>query len=101
LREEPNPEFNGTVSSINYMTPLTLTELLNFYKRELEKRGLTEVKALENVDAQGFSLVYRGLWGDREVVVQGSDFSKLAPNTRSVALRFEVRRDADSSSRRQ
>ena len=96
LREEPNPDFDGTVSSISYMTPMALPELLNFYQRELEKRGLTEVKPLENVDAQGFSLVYRGPWTDREVVVGGTDFGKLAAATRSVSLRFEVRRDADA-----
>jgi hypothetical protein len=95
LNEEPDPFFSGAVSKIDYQTPLTVTELLNFYKRELEKRGLTEVKALENVDAQGFSLVYRGLWGDREVVVGATDSGKLAPNTRSVGLGFEHLRGAD------
>lgn len=96
LREEPDPQFDGTVSSINYSTPLTTTELLNFYKRELEKRGLTEDRALENVDAKGFSLVYRGPWGDREVVVGSTDFSDLGTNSRSVSLGFSVRRDPDA-----
>lgn len=96
LREEPEPEFDGTASKISYQTTMTVTELFNFYKRELEKRGLTEDRALENVEAQGFALVYRGPWGDREVVVGGSDFSKLGSNTRSVTLGFEVRRDPDS-----
>jgi len=30
------------------------------------------------------------------VVIQGTDFGKLAANTRSVSLRFEVRRDPDA-----
>jgi len=99
LREEPDPQFGGKVSSINYSTSMTLAELLSFYKRELEKRGLTEDRALENVNAQGFSMVYRGPWGDRDVVVQGTDFGALAPSTRSVTLRFEVRRNAAPASR--
>ncbi len=96
LREEPDPEFDGTVSSINYMTAMTLAELVNFYKHELEKRGLKEDRALESVEAKGFSLVYMGPWGDREVVVQGTDFSSVSANSRTVSLGFEVRRDPDA-----
>jgi len=99
LHEEPDPRFGGKVSSINYSTSMTLTELVSFYKRELPNRGLTEVIALEYVDAKGFSLSYLGPWADREVVVQGTDFGPLAPTTRSVSLRFEVRRDAGPAPR--
>ena len=92
LRDDPDPQFGGKVSSISYSTSMTVTELLSFYKRELPKRGLTEVTALEYVDAKGFSLVYRGPWADREVVVQATDFSPLHSDIRSMSLRFEPRR---------
>lgn len=89
LREDPNPEFKGTVSSTSYTTAMSLPELVSFYKHEFEKRGLKEVTGLEQVEATGFSLVFRGPWSDREVVVQGTDFA----NARHVGLRFEGRRD--------
>jgi len=96
LSEKPNPDFDGSVSSIDYTTSMTLTELMDFYKRELEKRGLTEEKELESVEAKSFSLVYRGPWGDRDLSVGGTDFGQQAPNTRSVALSFFLRRDPDA-----
>ena len=95
LDETPDAEFDGAVSRVQFSTPMTISELASFYKRELEKRGLTEDKALENVDARGFSFVYRGPWGDRQVVLQGSDLKPMQ-DSRFVSLGFSLRRDPDA-----
>lgn len=92
LKEDPDPTFNGTVSTTNYTTSMTVPQLVNFYKHELEGRGLREVAPLKQVEATTFSLVYRGPWGDREVVVSGIEMA----NARDVTIRYELRRDDDA-----
>lgn len=89
LREDPDPNFGGAVSSATYSTHMSVAELVQFYKRELENRGLKEVANLERLDAKGFTLVYRGPWADRELVIGGSDFA----GARTVGVRFEPLRN--------
>jgi CHAT domain-containing protein/tetratricopeptide (TPR) repeat protein len=88
LREDPDANFKGMTSDTSYTVPMSVAEVVRFYKRELESRGLKEVTNLEQVEATGFSIVYRGPWVDREVVIQGS----RAGNNCFVSIRFEPRR---------
>jgi CHAT domain-containing protein len=92
LREDPDPAFGGATSSITFETQLTATELVSFYKQALERRGLRAVPRPEEPMSTSFTLVYRGPWGDREAVVQGS----RTANETFVSTRFEVRRDDDA-----
>lgn len=96
LREDPNPNFEGAVTSITYDTPLTLTELTSYYELELAKQGLKEVSELKQTEATSFSLVFRGPWGDRQVAIGGTDMSNLGVNARSMSLRFALRGDDDA-----
>jgi CHAT domain-containing protein len=92
LEEVPNPDFNGAVSTTRYTTSMTVSQLVDFYKRALEGRGLKEVMAVEQVSPTTFSLVYRGPWGDREVVASGTEMN----NVRYVSVLYELRRDDDA-----
>ena len=92
LEEEPNPDFNGAVSTTRYTSSMTVPQLVNFYKHELDGRSLKEVVSLEQVEPTTFSLVYRGPWGDREVVASGIEMA----NARYVTVRYELRRDDDA-----
>jgi CHAT domain-containing protein len=92
LREDPDPAFAGTTSSVSFESQMTATELVSFYKRALEKRGLRAVPTPEEPTPTSFTLVYRGPWGDREAVVQGS----RTANETFVSTRFEMRRDGDA-----
>jgi hypothetical protein len=92
LTEEPDPDFKGEVSTTHYTTSMTVPQLVNFYKHELNARGLKEVALLEHVEPTTFSLVYRGPWGDREVVASGTEMA----NARYVTVSYELRRDDDA-----
>jgi tetratricopeptide (TPR) repeat protein len=92
LEEVPDPDFNGAVSTTRYTTSMTVPQLVNFYKHELDGRGLKEIASLEQVEPTTFSLVYRGPWGDREVVASGTEMA----NKRYVTVSYELRRDDDA-----
>jgi CHAT domain-containing protein len=92
LAEDPDPNFNGAVSRTRFTTSMTVPQLVNFYKHELDGRGLKEDAPLEQVEPTTFSLVYRGPWGDREVVISGIELA----NARYVTLSYELRRDDDA-----
>lgn len=75
-------------SAVNFQTKMSLEETMEFYRKELTAKGLSEEPILSVIDDDktGFSMVFRGGPNDKEVVVQGVD---LGNDTTNVNIRYE------------
>ena len=88
--ESPDARFGAGAVGISFDTALSIPELIKFYRESFLGIGLREELALANMDAKTFQLVFLGKWKDREIVIQGTDFSDIAKNGgRTVSIRFE------------
>ena len=72
--------------TINYQTSLSLEEVMDFYRDEYGKQGLTERDLLTVVSDGVFSMVFDGDPSGKAVVIQGVD---LGDGTVNVSMRLE------------
>lgn len=71
---------------INYQTPMSLTDVVEFYRGEFELAGYDERDILTSIEDMGFSLVWDGHSSGKMIVVQGVD---LGNGTVNVNVRLE------------
>jgi hypothetical protein len=71
---------------ISFETPLSVAELVSFYRKVFQERGLTERTALTNINQNNFQLVFWGSPNRRKVVIQGL---KVGDSPIGVSVRFE------------
>lgn len=73
-------------SGINFQTPMSIDELMEFYREEFgTKLGYTERDYLTNIEGETFQLVFDGHPGGVPIVIQGVS---LGDKT-NVNIRFE------------
>ena len=73
--------------SINYQTPMSLTDVVAFYRAEFERAGYDERDILTSIEDTGFSLVWDGHPSGKAIVIQGVD---LGNGTVNVNIRLEA-----------
>ena len=71
---------------INYQTPMSLTDVVDFYRGEFERAGYNERDILTSIEEIGFSFVWDGHPSGKIIVVQGVD---LGDGTVNVNVRLE------------
>jgi len=72
--------------TLNYQTKMSLTEVADFYRAELGKRGMKEDKLLTSTTDTTLSMVFRGGDSEKPIVVQAVD---LGNKTINVNVRYE------------
>jgi hypothetical protein len=72
--------------SINYQTPMKLTEVVDFYRDQFGKAGYVERPILTVINEDTFSMVWDGHPSGKAIVVQGVD---LGDGSVNVNIRFE------------
>ena len=71
---------------VNFQTPMSLNDVVAFYRAEFERAGYKEREILTSIDDMGFSLVWDGHPSGKAVVVQGVD---MGNGTVNVNIRLE------------
>ena len=71
---------------INYQTPMSLDDVVDFYRDEFDKAGYEERDVTTVVNDTTFSIVWDGHPSGNAIVVQGVD---LGDGTVNVNVRFE------------
>jgi hypothetical protein len=100
LSQTPKYLLEEPVDDTLFDTPMTMQEVLGFYKTEMVKRGLKLQR--EMIEARDFTLLFRGPWSDREIVVDGGELQSWDPvtstviNIRHMNLHFKLREDDDA-----
>ena len=72
--------------AINYQTPMSLTDVVEFYRAEFDKAGYVERPILTVINDDTFSIVWDGHPSGQAIVVQGVD---LGNGTTNVNVRLE------------
>lgn len=72
--------------SINYQTPMKLTDVVEFYRDEFERAGYDERDITTVINDDTFSIVWDGHPSGKALVVQGVD---LGNGTLNVNVRLE------------
>lgn len=76
----------GGEGQVNFQTSLGLEEVMDFYRREFTRMGLTERTLLTVTSEATFSMVFDGWPNGKAIVVQGVS---LGPGSTNVNIRFE------------
>ena len=71
---------------VNFQTPMSLTDVVAFYRAEFEHAGYEEREILTTIDDMGFSLVWDGHPSGEAIVLQGVD---MGNGTVNVNIRLE------------
>ncbi len=72
--------------TVNYQVEMSLDEVMEFYRTELNAKGLTERDILTVVSDGTFSMVFDGASNGMPIVVQGVD---LGDGTSNINIRYE------------
>ncbi|MBU0510754.1 MAG: hypothetical protein KJ638_03500 [Chloroflexi bacterium] len=72
--------------SINYQTPMKLTEVVDFYRDAFESAGYVERDILTGITEDTFSIVWDGHPSGKAIVIQGVD---LGGGSVNVNIRLE------------
>ncbi len=80
--QQPTPGVGG---SVNFQTQLSLTEAIEFYRKQLKEQGLTERDLNTAITDTTFSLVFDGAKNGLAVVVQGIELG----TQRNINIRYE------------
>jgi hypothetical protein len=70
----------------NFQVQMELKDIMNYYREEFTKQGLTEDKLLTVTSDSTFSMVFKGAPDGQSIVVQGVDLKNGMSN---VSLRYE------------
>ncbi len=74
-------------NQVNFQTNLRLEDIVQFYRREYNARGLSEIALMTVISAECISLAFAGLPDDKKVIVQAVDLGY--GDMRNINLRSE------------